>query len=178
MKVSPTQFLSKLSLLSAYASFPYSVPMQDSTTSSLQPVSSYSVPVQVSPTEFLYKFPLLSSFPSFPYSVPVQVSLPLTEFSHASSSPPAPSYYCDTSHAICGSPDQLEGSFAVFLPGKEAAPRKVWRHPWRRSYHKRRKAQWQVGQWHGGRSGKLVSDMVGAVANLSVTWWAQWQVGQ
>uniref|UniRef100_A0A6A7FZH3 Extracellular serine/threonine protein CG31145-like n=3 Tax=Hirondellea gigas TaxID=1518452 RepID=A0A6A7FZH3_9CRUS len=56
------------------------------------------------------------------------------------------SYYCDTSHAICGNPDQLEGSFAVFLPGKEAAPRKVWRHPWRRSYHKRRKAQWQVDE--------------------------------
>lgn len=54
------------------------------------------------------------------------------------------SYYCDTAHAICGSPDMLEGSFAIFLPGKEAAPRKVWRHPWRRSYHKRRKAQWEV----------------------------------
>lgn len=26
----------------------------------------------------------------------------------------------------------------------EAAARKVWRHPWRRSYHKRRKAQWEV----------------------------------
>lgn len=54
------------------------------------------------------------------------------------------SYYCDTAHAICGSPDMIEGSFAIFLPGKEAAPRKVWRHPWRRGYHKRRKAQWEV----------------------------------
>lgn len=54
------------------------------------------------------------------------------------------SYYCDTAHAICGNPDMLEGSFAIFLPGKDAAPRKVWRHPWRRSYHKRRKAQWEV----------------------------------
>lgn len=53
------------------------------------------------------------------------------------------SYYCDTAHAICGSPDILEGSFAAFLPGKEVASRKVWRHPWRRSYHKRRKAQWE-----------------------------------
>lgn len=53
------------------------------------------------------------------------------------------SYYCDTAHAICGNPDTLEGSFAAFLPAKEVAPRKVWRHPWRRSYHKRRKAQWE-----------------------------------
>ncbi|XP_046805194.1 homeobox protein 2 [Lucilia cuprina] len=54
------------------------------------------------------------------------------------------SYYCDTSHAICGNPDMLEGSFAAFLPSYEQAGRKVWRHPWRRSYHKRRKAQWET----------------------------------
>jgi len=54
------------------------------------------------------------------------------------------SYYCDTSHAICGSPDMLEGSFGTFLPPKDLAPRKTWRHPWRRSYHKRRKAQWET----------------------------------
>ncbi|KRT84969.1 hypothetical protein AMK59_2369, partial [Oryctes borbonicus] len=54
------------------------------------------------------------------------------------------SYYCDTSHAICGNPDSLEGSFAAFLPPKELTNRKVWRHPWRRSYHKRRKAQWET----------------------------------
>ncbi|XP_055676841.1 extracellular serine/threonine protein CG31145 [Lutzomyia longipalpis] len=54
------------------------------------------------------------------------------------------SYYCDTSHAICGNPDTLEGSFAAFLPMYEQAGRKVWRHPWRRSYHKRRKAQWET----------------------------------
>lgn len=58
------------------------------------------------------------------------------------------SYYCDTAHAICGSPDMLEGSFAAFLPSKAFAPRKVWRHPWRRSYHKRRKAQWQQGTYN------------------------------
>jgi len=54
------------------------------------------------------------------------------------------SYYCDTSHAICGSPDMLEGSFAAFLPSKSVVPRKTWRHPWRRSYHKRRKAAWET----------------------------------
>lgn len=35
------------------------------------------------------------------------------------------SYYCDTSHAICGNPDTLEGSFAAFLPTHEQAQRKV-----------------------------------------------------
>ena len=34
-------------------------------------------------------------------------------------------YYCDTSHAICGTPDSLEGSFAAFLPSNEIAARKV-----------------------------------------------------
>lgn len=28
------------------------------------------------------------------------------------------SYYCDTSHAICGHPDNLEASLAAFLPSK------------------------------------------------------------
>ncbi|TRY79297.1 hypothetical protein TCAL_08845 [Tigriopus californicus] len=54
------------------------------------------------------------------------------------------SYYCDTSHAICGNPDMLEASLAAFLPPKAIAPRKTWRHPWRRSYHKRRKANWET----------------------------------
>jgi len=53
------------------------------------------------------------------------------------------SYYCDTSHAICGSPDQLEVSLCAFLPDKSVVPRLTWRNPWRRSYHKRKKAQWE-----------------------------------
>merc|ERR1719342_1281353 len=32
------------------------------------------------------------------------------------------SYYCDTSHAICGSPDTQEVSLAAFLPETETAP--------------------------------------------------------
>ncbi len=28
------------------------------------------------------------------------------------------SYYCDTSHAICGNPDTTEASMATFLPSK------------------------------------------------------------
>ncbi|VVC24292.1 Hypothetical protein CINCED_3A020534 [Cinara cedri] len=54
------------------------------------------------------------------------------------------SYYCDTSHAICGNPDMLEGSFAAYLPSQDVLERKTWRHPWRRSYHKRKKAKWET----------------------------------
>uniref|UniRef100_A0AAJ7X676 Extracellular serine/threonine protein kinase FAM20C-like n=1 Tax=Petromyzon marinus TaxID=7757 RepID=A0AAJ7X676_PETMA len=54
------------------------------------------------------------------------------------------SYYCTTEHALCGRPDQLEGSLAAFLPDTEIAPRTSWRNPWRRSYHKRRKANWEI----------------------------------
>lgn len=55
------------------------------------------------------------------------------------------SYYCDTSHAVCGNPDMLEGSFAAYLPPSSILERKTWRHPWRRSYHKRKKAKWENG---------------------------------
>uniref|UniRef100_A0AAQ4NWN6 FAM20 C-terminal domain-containing protein n=1 Tax=Gasterosteus aculeatus aculeatus TaxID=481459 RepID=A0AAQ4NWN6_GASAC len=54
------------------------------------------------------------------------------------------SYYCSTEHALCGKPDQLEGSLAAFLPDLALAKRKTWRNPWRRSYHKRKKAEWEV----------------------------------
>lgn len=54
------------------------------------------------------------------------------------------SYYCDTGHAICGNPDRLEGSFAAFLPENDIGERKLWRHPWRRSYNKKKKAQWET----------------------------------
>ncbi|CAG9811342.1 unnamed protein product [Chironomus riparius] len=51
--------------------------------------------------------------------------------------------FCDTSHGICGDPYMLEGSFAAFLPRHKNATRKVWRHPWRRSYSKRRNVEWE-----------------------------------
>ncbi|XP_054614911.1 extracellular serine/threonine protein kinase FAM20C [Dunckerocampus dactyliophorus] len=54
------------------------------------------------------------------------------------------SYYCTTEHALCGKPDQIEGSLAAFLPDLNLAKRKTWRNPWRRSYHKRKKAEWEV----------------------------------
>lgn len=51
------------------------------------------------------------------------------------------SYYCSTEHALCGKPDQLEGSMATLLPDKTLAKRHSWRSPWRRSYHKSKKAE-------------------------------------
>lgn len=54
------------------------------------------------------------------------------------------SYYCDTSHAICGRPDTIEGSLAAFLPPDSLSGRKSWKNPWKRSYHKRRKAEWEL----------------------------------
>uniref|UniRef100_U3KD75 FAM20 C-terminal domain-containing protein n=1 Tax=Ficedula albicollis TaxID=59894 RepID=U3KD75_FICAL len=54
------------------------------------------------------------------------------------------SYYCSTEHALCGKPDQLEGSMAALLPDKTLAKRRSWRSPWRRSYHKSRKAEWEL----------------------------------
>ncbi|XP_072167733.1 extracellular serine/threonine protein CG31145-like [Diadema setosum] len=53
------------------------------------------------------------------------------------------SYYCETETAVCGKPDMIEGSVAAFLPSFKAAPRKTWRHPWRRSYSKHRTAVWE-----------------------------------
>nr|XP_060633043.1 extracellular serine/threonine protein kinase FAM20C-like [Anolis sagrei ordinatus] len=56
------------------------------------------------------------------------------------------SYYCSTEHALCGKPDQLEGSMAALLPDKEVADRRSWRSPWRRSYSKNKKAEWELDE--------------------------------
>jgi hypothetical protein len=57
------------------------------------------------------------------------------------------SYYCDTSHAVCGKPgDRLEGSVQVLLP---RAPEAEWEkitHPYRRSYSAVRKAKWESNE--------------------------------
>nr|XP_042899194.1 extracellular serine/threonine protein CG31145 [Parasteatoda tepidariorum]XP_042899195.1 extracellular serine/threonine protein CG31145 [Parasteatoda tepidariorum]XP_042899196.1 extracellular serine/threonine protein CG31145 [Parasteatoda tepidariorum] len=54
------------------------------------------------------------------------------------------SYYCDTGHAICGQPDDIEGSLAAYLPPDQLSGRKSWKNPWKRTYHKRRKAAWET----------------------------------
>ncbi|XP_015274656.1 PREDICTED: extracellular serine/threonine protein kinase FAM20C-like [Gekko japonicus] len=56
------------------------------------------------------------------------------------------SYYCSTEHALCGKPDLLEGSMAALLPGEKLAKRRSWRSPWRRSYSKTKKAEWELNQ--------------------------------
>lgn len=40
----------------------------------------------------------------------------------------------------------LEASLGAFLPPLAIAPRRTWRHPWRRTYHKRRKANWETDE--------------------------------
>ncbi|CAF0711253.1 unnamed protein product [Brachionus calyciflorus] len=55
------------------------------------------------------------------------------------------SYYCDSTHATCGKPlDRLEGSVQLLLPSKPAVKWETARHPYRRTYTKKRKAEWEV----------------------------------
>ena len=57
------------------------------------------------------------------------------------------SYYCDTTHAICGRPkDRLEGSVQLLLPSKPVISWKVTSHPYRRSYNKKKKAEWETNE--------------------------------
>lgn len=52
-------------------------------------------------------------------------------------------YFCDTANAICGRGDVLELSTCLFVP-YNTWTRGLVRHPWRRSYHKRRLADWET----------------------------------
>ncbi|XP_078093270.1 extracellular serine/threonine protein kinase FAM20C-like [Mustelus asterias] len=54
------------------------------------------------------------------------------------------SYYCDMEHPLCGKPKLMEGSMAAYLPDVKLAKRLSWRNPWRRSYHKTKKAKWEL----------------------------------
>jgi hypothetical protein len=57
------------------------------------------------------------------------------------------SYYCDSTHATCGKPrDRLEGSAQIYLPSKPIVKWKATVHPYRRTYTKRKKADWEVNE--------------------------------
>lgn len=79
------------------------------------------------------------------------------------------SYYCDTTHAICGKPkDKLEGSVQLFLPAKPLVEWKVSTHPYRRTYNKRKKAEWELNENYcveklfqdGAYQSKLLLDII------------------
>ncbi len=57
------------------------------------------------------------------------------------------SYYCDTTHAICGKPhDRMEGSVQLMLPHKPLINWKVSAHPYKRTYNKKKKAEWEINE--------------------------------
>ena len=57
------------------------------------------------------------------------------------------SYYCDTSHAVCGKPgDRLEGSVQVLLPRPPEVDWEKITHPYRRSYSAVRTAKWESNE--------------------------------
>lgn len=57
-------------------------------------------------------------------------------------------YYCDTNHAICGTPDLKEGSIQLLFPSGKVSERFTWVNPWKRSYSKRQKAPWETDDKH------------------------------
>jgi hypothetical protein len=68
------------------------------------------------------------------------------------------SYYCDTTHAICGRPrDKMEGSVQLMLPSKPIVKWQVFNHPYRRTYTKRKKALWEIDESYC--STKLLQDV-------------------
>ena len=57
------------------------------------------------------------------------------------------SYYCDTSHAVCGKPgDRLEASVQVLLPRPPEVDWQKLLHPYRRSYSSARQASWESNE--------------------------------
>ncbi len=55
------------------------------------------------------------------------------------------SYYCDTTHAVCGKPiDRLEASLQLVLPRKPYIDWSTMYNPYRRSYNKRKKTEWEM----------------------------------
>jgi hypothetical protein len=81
------------------------------------------------------------------------------------------SYYCDTTHAICGRPkDRMEGSVQLMLPSKPLVKWKIVSHPYRRSYNKKKKAEWEINQNYCNEKGIffLLFDFVITFVSLSL----------
>ncbi len=55
------------------------------------------------------------------------------------------SYYCDTGHAICGKPgDTIEVAMQLMLPSQPPLAWSSTVHPYRRTYNKKKRAEWEV----------------------------------
>lgn len=68
------------------------------------------------------------------------------------------SYYCDSTHATCGKPkDKLEASVQIYLPSKPIVKWKATVHPYRRTYTKKKKAEWETNERYCEE--KLFQDM-------------------
>ncbi|XP_045181937.2 extracellular serine/threonine protein kinase FAM20C-like isoform X2 [Mercenaria mercenaria] len=55
-------------------------------------------------------------------------------------------YYCDSNHPFCGKGDVIEGSIMAWLPDGRDASRDRWFSPFRRSYSKFNKAEWETDE--------------------------------
>lgn len=79
-------------------------------------------------------------------------------------------YFCDSHYAFCGNPDVIEGSVMSYLPSRNIAQRVSWYQPWRRSYSKFRKAEWETDETFCKsarrqsplNNGKMLLDMIDA----------------
>ncbi|KAJ8283919.1 hypothetical protein COCON_G00027690 [Conger conger] len=57
-------------------------------------------------------------------------------------------YMCKTEYAVCGKPDNLEGSMSAYLPGLSIAPRISIPNPWIRSYTFTGREEWEVNPFY------------------------------
>ncbi|ESO10410.1 hypothetical protein HELRODRAFT_116969 [Helobdella robusta] len=53
-------------------------------------------------------------------------------------------YFCDAANSVCGVGEMLEGSVAAFLPDRDLANWKSIANPWKRSYSKYNRSEWET----------------------------------
>ncbi|WAR17786.1 FA20C-like protein [Mya arenaria] len=79
-----------------------------------------------------------------------------------------PRHYCNTAHPFCGSPDVIEASVMAFFPDRKYADRISLKQPWKRSYQRNRKADWELNDFKcisvkktpPYNNGKLLLDLI------------------